>query len=176
VRWWIADRRLHLGKAGTELVYRVRASIFPSDGGAVAPHVLSQGRQGSGDYRLFYTESPGYLAVSFESRDTPGKPWGHGGQNRPVGWTPYLGDAMDCQTTLVSGSRFVWGLVTDRATRVVMRDKASGRVTDLKLYRLPGAKHFQAYGGFVGTPPRGSTIVAYDAAGAELGKPFAPYW
>jgi hypothetical protein len=140
------------------------------------PHVLVQGRQGGGNYRLYYTEDRGYVAVGFEYRDAPGLPWGEGGQNRPVGWTPNLGDAMDCQTVLVSGNRFVWGVVTDHATRVVARDKATGRQTDLKLHPLRGARHFQAYGGFVGTPPRGSTVIAYDPGGAELGKPFAPYW
>ena len=83
---------------------------------------------------------------------------------------------MSCQTSLVDGDRFIAGLVTTAVVRLIFRPLGAGEEIDLPIYALPATPEVRAYGGFVGDPPRGSQVIAYDSAGNEMGPPYAPYW
>lgn len=175
--WVVRNRTLRLtANDDACLVYQQRASIFPSDRpGYPAPHVLLQGRLGDGDYRVHYQVSAERVGLEMESRDTPGRAWGFRGTSRKPGDGGPQPDPMSCATSQVDGERFVAGLVDRDVARIVFRVLGDAREIDLPLYALEDTE-IRAFGGFVGDPPRGSQLLAYDRAGALLGPPYAPHW
>lgn len=175
--WEVSNETLQLtGTDGTRLSYRRRPSIYPSDRpGYPAPDVLLEGRHGSGDYRLYYGVSAGQVSLGMESRDAPGRGWGFRSTSRKTADAGPQPDPMSCMTTQVAGERFVAGLVDGTVTRVVFRVLDTDLEIDVPLYRLAETE-IRAFATFVGDPPRGSQLLAYDTDGAVLGPPYAPHW
>ncbi len=172
-RWTLAGGRLRLTKGGMAVVYQHRESIYPSDRqGSPAAKVLSQGNRGPAAYRFYYRSGNTSISVAVETRPQPGTSWGSGGQYRPAGWRPHLSDRGDTMIESVGRSRFVWGVVTPRATRVVLLQPGRTQVA-LHVYSLHGTRTFKAFGGFA-SAPRGSQLLVYDAAGHRLGTPYSP--
>lgn len=84
-------------------------------------------------------------------------------------------DPMSCMNAVVDDDRFIAGLASGDVARMTFRLLGTDREVDLPLYRLAGTP-VRVFGGLVGDPLPGSQIVAYDAVGAEMGPPYAPYW
>ena len=172
----IQDGTLTLTSADATLVYGPRRSIFPSDRpGRPAPLVLTQGRRGSADYRFHYSVSQQGVGLTVEWREEAGGAWNYSGLMLEHDWDGPQPNPMACTAASIGDDRVIAGLVIEPATKVTFRP-IGGQDLDLDLYRLPEAPRHLAYIGFVGHPERGSTVHAYDAAGAELGPADAPYW
>ena len=166
-----------IGAAGDALVYERRHSIYPSDRpGQPAPAVLVEGQHGAGDFRLYYECFADRVTLSMEHRDALGDGWGYWLTTMERGWSgpePYPMSTSDCR---VAGELFVAGMVTSKVARVSFNPMDDDGRVDLPTYSLADVAEIRAYGGFVGDPPRGSYLLAYDAHDAELGPPFEPYW
>jgi hypothetical protein len=81
-----------------------------------------------------------------------------------------LGGAAEEQVT------FVFGVIGADVARVAYEPTAA-EPTELHLYQLGAdVPQWQAYGGFVAQPVAGSHVVAYDAAGAEIGRSVDLRW
>jgi hypothetical protein len=58
-----------------------------------------------------------------------------------------------------------------RATvRVVCQPPAGRLAIELRLFTIPGARTWRAFGGFVDQPRNGSVVIAFDGDGRELGR------
>ena len=175
-RWVVHDGALTLTSADTTLVYEPRRSIFPSDRpGRPAPLVITQGRRGSADYRFDYSVSPQGVGLQIEWREESGGAWNYSGLMLEDDWSGPQPNPMACTAASIGGDRVIAGLVIEPATTVTFHP-IGGQDVDLDLHQLPEAPRHLAYIAFVGQPERGSTVHAYDASGAELGPPHAPYW
>jgi hypothetical protein len=104
--------------------------------------------------------------VSWEFRAAPGSSWGFASSGPPSDRhrpEPLGGAAEDPAT-------FALGSIGADVARVVY-EPPSGEATVLDLFPLGSdSPAWQAYGGFVEQPVTGSHVVAYDAAGVELGR------
>ena len=174
--WVIRDETLTLSTVNTTLVYQPRRSIFPSDrAGRPAPLVITEGRRGGADYRFHYTVGEQGVGLSVEWREEPGGRWNYNGLVLEHDWTGPQPNPMACTDASIGDDRVIAGLVIEPAAKVTFRP-IGGQDVDLDLHQLPEAPRHLAYIAFVGQPERGSTVHVYDASGAELGPPHAPYW
>jgi heat shock protein HslJ len=164
VRWAIGGDELRLDKPyGHGLRFRVRDMVYPSR--ELRP--LLQGRRGGGDYRFGWQAGEAGIGLEFEWREGPGKPWGFTGMNRPPAW------AVPRPDPLAGGAGhdgFVFGVVARTAARVVCRPPGGRPAIELRLFTVPDARTWRAFGGFVDQPRDGSVVVAFDGAGRELGR------
>lgn len=177
VSWFVQQEHLYLGeREAVRLVYRVRPSIYPSDQAGSGLLTIIAGQHGTGDYRLTYRAGGGSVALDFESRDAPGAGWGFAGMQEESTWHGPEPNPMLCMHSNVGTDRFVFGLITSAVDRIVFRRPDTGDEVELPIHPLEDAGNFSAYGDFVGDPPRGSTVSAYDRDGHLLGPPHAPWW
>jgi heat shock protein HslJ len=159
---------------GDRLRLEVRDGIFPSR----TMTALDEGTRGDGDYRFGYETGGEGPSASWEFREAPGMPWGFAGAGPPS--DPHRPDPLGGGAG--APASFVFGLIGVDVARVVYEPPsgasgASGEATELDLYALGGDfPEWQAYGGFVEQPVAGSYVVAYDAAGAELGRSVDLRW
>jgi heat shock protein HslJ len=164
VHWAISGEELRLDKPdGRGLRFRVRDTIYPTRD--LQP--LTQGQRNGGDYRFGWRTSNELISLHWEWRDASGKPWESVGMNRESTRRaprpdPLAGSAGD--------DRFVFGVVPPGAARVVYQPPAGQPAVQLQLFAVPGARSWQAFGGFVDQPREGSIVVAFDDHGRELGR------
>jgi len=164
VRWAISGGELRLDKPdGRGLRFRVRDTIYPTRD--LQP--LTQGQRNGGDYRFGWQARDELISLQWEWRDDPGKPWESAGvtreTTRPVPRPdPLIGSAGD--------KRFVFGVVPPHTARVVYQPPAGQPAVQLDLFTVPGARTWQAFGGFVDQPRKGSLVVAFNGHGRELGR------
>jgi heat shock protein HslJ len=164
VRWAINGDELRLDKPyGRGLRFRVRDTIYPSR--ELRP--LLQGRRDGGDYRFGWQAGEAGIGLEFEWRDGPGKPWGFAGMNRPPDWAVPRPDLL---TGGAGRDGFVFGVVPRTSARVVCRPPAGRPAVELRLFTVPGARTWRAFGGFVDQPRDGSVVIAFDSDGRELGR------
>jgi heat shock protein HslJ len=177
VSWELQGETLRLtADDGTALVYAHRASIFPSDWRGTPSGIIAGGRRGRGDFRFYYNiRDNATVALAMESRDAPGDEWGRWTTTMKPGSAGPQPDPMSSATSTVDGDRVVAGLVNADVARVVFHSLAADTDSELPLRTLAGTS-IQAFADFVGDPPRGSYVIAYDAAGSPLGPPYEPYW
>jgi heat shock protein HslJ len=148
------------GSDGDWLRLKVREGIFPSR--TMTP--LDEGTRGEGDYRFGYEDgSAGGPHASLEFRSAPGRPWGFASSGPPT--DPHRPDGLS--VAVDEPASFVFGIIGADVARVTY-EPPSGQATVLDLFPLDS--DWQAYGGFVERPAAGSHVVAYDAAGTELGR------
>ena len=146
----------------------VRDGIFPSR----TMTSLDEGTRGEGDYRFGYEGGAGGPHAVWEFRSAPGSPWGYSSAGAPS--DPHRPDPLGGGAD--APADFVLGLIGADVARVAY-EPPSGEPTALDLYPLdPDFPDWQAYGGFVEDPVAGSYVVAYDAAGAELGRSVDLRW
>ena len=163
VRWAIEAGELRLGKPGGRgLRFRERDTIYP--GRDLRP--LLEGRRGGGDYRFGYHVASGSVGLGWEWRDGPGRPWGVAGLSREPDWPVPRPDAMAGDA---AGGRFVLGVVDTGASRVAYLPPGGRPAVPLRRFDLAAARTWWAFGGFV-PGSLGGVVVAYDAAGRELGR------
>jgi len=158
------------GLDGDELHLRVRDGIYPSR--TMIP--LDQGTRDGGDYRFGYEDGEDGAGpyASWEGRSAPGEPWGYAGSGPPS--DPHRPDPLG--GGFGEETEFVLGVIGADVARIAYEPPA-GEPTELTQYDL-GVDHpeWQAYGGFVEEPAVGSYVVAYDAAGVELGRSVDLRW
>jgi heat shock protein HslJ len=158
----IAGEELRLTREGGDwLRLEVRDGIFPSR--TMTP--LDEGTRGEGDYRFGYEAGEGRPYVSWEFRSAAGKPWGFAGSGPPS--DPHRPDPLD--VAVGESASFVFGIIGADVARLTY-ERPSGEVSVLGLFPLAEFPEWRTYGGFVEQPATGSYVVAYDAAGAELGR------
>jgi heat shock protein HslJ len=164
VHWAISGEELRLDKPdGRGLRFRVRDTIYPTRD--LRP--LTQGQRNGGDFRFGWRATNELISLQWEWRDASGKPWESAGMTceptRPVSRPdPLAGRAGD--------HRFVFGVVPPDAARVVYQPPAGQPAVQLELFTVPGARTWQAFGGFADQPREGSIVAAFDGHGRELGR------
>ncbi len=164
VRWAINGDELRLDKPdGRGLRFRVRDTIYPSRD--LEP--LLQGQRNGGDYQFGWQAADGRISLEWEWRDAPGKPWGFAGMTREPTW-PVPGP--DPLIAAAGDHRFVFGVVAAATARVVYQPPAGQPAVKLELFTVPGARTWQAFGGFVDRAGEGAVVITLDGHGRELGR------
>jgi len=164
VRWAISGDQLRLDKPdGRGLRFRVRDTIYPSQD--LRP--LLQGQRNGGDYRFGWQAGNERISLEWEWRRAPGKPWGSAGMNREPAWPV---PAPDPLVAAAGEDRFVFGVVAAATARVVYQPPTGQPAVKLELFTVPGARTWQAFGGFVDGAREGAVVVALDGQGRELGR------
>ena len=163
VRWAISGGELRLDKPGGRgLRFRVRDTIYPSR--HLRP--LLQGQRNGGDYQFGWQAGDGVIALAWEWRDAPGKPWGSAGMTWGPTWPV---PRLDPLIAAAGDDRFVFGVVPADAARVVCQPPAGQRAVQLELFDVPGAQPWHAFGGFV-HQPGGAVVISFDSHGRELAR------
>jgi heat shock protein HslJ len=163
VRWAIDGEELRLDKPGGRgLRYRVRDTIYPSRD--LRP--LLRGQRDGGDYRFGWQAGEAGIALEFEWRDGPGKPWGFAGMNREPTWPVPRPDLLVGDA---GADRFVLEVVPGATARVLCQPPDGRPTVQLELFTVPGARTWRAFGGFV-DQTKGAVVIALDEHGRELGR------
>ena len=172
VGWRVVGSQLVLTKQdAATLVFTVKRSVFPTDSGRP---LLQRTGSGGGEYRLSWRlVTNGEVALTWVWRVGPGEVWGtsgiSGGRSTPgVRPEPADGDAGD--------RAFVFGVIAAPVTRVVFQPAGGRPVQQLRMFTLTGASGLRAYGGFVTGRKADAVVIAYDAAGRELGRSVSLHW
>jgi heat shock protein HslJ len=164
VRWAISGDELRLDKPdGRGLRFRVRDTIYPSRD--LRP--LLQGQRNGGDYQFGWQAGDGLIALAWEWRDAPGKPWGFAGMNNEPTEPVARPDPL---VAAAGDDRFVFGVVPAGTARVVYQPPAGQPAVQLELFTVPGARTWRAFGGFVDQARKGAVVIALDGHGRELGR------
>ncbi len=163
VRWAISDDELRLDKPdGRGLRFRVRDTIYPSRD--LRP--LLQGQRNGGEYRFGWQVGNGLIALAWEWRDAPGKPWGSAGMTCGPAWSVPGPDPL---IAAAGDDRFIFGVVPADNARVVCQLPSAQPAIQLELFTVPGAQAWHAFGGFV-HEPGGAVIITFDSHGRELAR------
>jgi heat shock protein HslJ len=164
VRWAVSGDQLRLDKPdGRGLRFRVRDSIYPSRG----LRSLLRGQRNGGDYRFGWQAGEERISLEWEWRDAPGKAWGSAGMTIEPDLPAPLPDPL---IAAAGDDRFIFGVAPLDTARVVCQPPAGLPAVQLELLIVPGARTWQAFGGFVDQVREGSVVIALDGHGRELGR------
>jgi heat shock protein HslJ len=165
--WAVADGRLRLTAAdGTTLRYEAVAGEYP--GGRA--RTLASGTYDGWRYRFYAAASGDIVKVGVMASGPAGEVRRGGWDWRKTGLRSRRDlDHFGWFMTKLGDARFLGGLAPPGTVRVVYRPAGGGPAVTVGTHDVPGLP-FEGYAFVVGRNPLGSTAVAYDSRGRELGR------
>lgn len=159
--WELDEERLTITSGDVTLTYRPRDATFPSR--TATP--LVEGQVGSAQYQLAWESADGHVSVDWASRERPGTGFGRSGIGRSV---TYEITHLEPSPTTVADRAFLFVPTTLSTGRAEFQPADGGPPVPLTEHRIPPAKTWKLFAGFVGASTRNGVVVAYDSTGREI--------